>query len=386
MKNASLTAARHFTLCVIGCAALAFPAAAAPTQAKAPAVVLPTPTPAPNARALAQPAAQLPSAGLPAPGALHYTTDVGACKRAGGNDGTCGALLNQNAVAFTFNWSCGGSNCVIAGFKLKDASRAPSGPTTVMRVGTDPMSDALDTTTGTLFIERPPQGGWANRCYVVTAYRLPVARLVPDGNGGMKPSGPATGAYEESPASAKVCVSALTREVSLPALKVRNFGRIYFFNKNTPKTTSDDPPQDASYAEVGKMNMSQDGFSVVNKFYRAGASFDLSPLGDVTVYGGRFAYDANKDCRPRLYAPAPANWESSSFPRATGSPLAWSGTPGVGALVRGWRAPRRLTFFLMESTTEGMDAEDFNYSAAMLGSCRASGQNVRLVLDVGVTK
>src|SRR5664279_2378444 len=98
MKNARVTVARHFALCVMGYAALAFPAAAAPTQAKAPAVAQ--------------------TVGLPAPGALHYTTDVGACKRAGGNDGTCGALLNQNAVAFTFNWSCTGS-CVIAGFKLK---------------------------------------------------------------------------------------------------------------------------------------------------------------------------------------------------------------------------------------------------------------------------
>jgi hypothetical protein len=372
-------------LLVAGGAAWAFSAGASPTQAKAPAVQASTPTPVPSSRGMLAQPAQLPMVGLPAPGALHYTTDIGACKRAGGNDGTCGALLNQNAVAFFFTWSCG-PNCVITGFKLKDASRAPSGPTTVMRVITDPMSDALDTATGTLFIERPPQGGWASRCYVVTAYRAPVAKLVPDGSGGLKPSGPATGSYQESPPSAKACVASLTKEVSLPAAKIRNFGRIYFLNQNTPKTTGDDPPQNSSYASVGKMNMSQQGFSVVNKFYRAGASFDLSPLGDVTVYGGRFAYDASQDCRPRLYAPAPANWESSSFPRATGSPLAWSGSPGVGALVRGWRAPRRLTFLLMESTTEGMDAEDFNYGAAMIGSCRASGQNVRLVLDVGVTK
>ncbi len=335
---------------------------------------------------MVQPAA-LQTAGLPAPGALHYTTDVGACKRAGGNDGTCGALLYQNAVVFYFTWSCAG-NCVIAGFKLKDASRpAPVGRNEVMRsIGTDPMADAIDTTTGRLFVERPPQGGWANRCYDVTAYRLPVAKLVPDGNGGLKPSGPATGAYEESPASPKVCVGALTREASLPALQTRNYGRMYWFNVNTPKTISDDPPRDAPWIQVGKQNMSQDGFSVVNKFYRAAASFDLSPLGDVTVYGGRFAYDTSAACRPRIYAPAPANWTSSPWPRATGSPLAWGGKEDVSTRVRGWSAPRRLTFLLMESPTEGMDAEDFNFSAAMIGSCILDGKNVRLVLDVGVTK
>ncbi|MGA7991337.1 MAG: hypothetical protein WCC53_07905 [Thermoanaerobaculia bacterium] len=381
-------------LLVAAGAASAFSAASAQTQAKAPAIHVATPTPAPASRAMVQPAVQAPTVGLPAPGALHYTTDIGACKRAGGNDGTCGALLNQNAVAFYFNWNCS-PNCAITGFKLKDANRpAPAGPGGVARIlGTDPTADAIDTSKTMLFIERPPQGGWANRCYVVTAYRVPVPKLVPDGQGGFKPSGPATGSFEESPASPKACVGALTREVSVAAFKARSFARSYFFTEYTPHQTKDDPPSEDSSIRVGKTAMGQSGFSVLNKFFRAGASFDAAPLGDVTVYGGRFAYDTAKDCRPRFYAPAPSNWESSAWPKASGAPLpgSWGGsgnthTWDVASLVRGWRAPRRLSFFLMESLTEGLDAEGFNYSVGMMDRCDTAGQNVRLVLDVGLTK
>ncbi len=379
---------------IAGCAALAVSATAAPTQMKAPAVSAATPTRPPGSRALVQPLGQLPVSGLPSPGALHYTTDMGECKRAGGNDGTCGALLNQNSVAFYFTWNCSGPNCVIAGFKLKDASKAaPTGPTNVMHVMTDPMSDAIDVGTSPLFIERPPQGGWANRCYVVTAYRQAIAKLVPDGQGGLKPSGTSTGSYDESPASLKVCVGPLTREVVLPATKARSYGRSYFFTKNTPHQTKDDPASEGPWIRVGKRPMGQSGFSVLNKFYRAAASFDSSPLGDVTVYGGRFAYDASKDCRARFYSPAPSNWEASAWPKAAGAALpgSWGGsgnthTQDVRAIVHGWRAPKKLTFFLMESLTEGLDAEGFNYSIGMLETCDESGQNVRLLLDVGVTK
>jgi len=378
-----------------GASTLALSAADAPTQARAPAVQLPAPapTPAPGARPAVSSAVLLPTTGLPAPGALHYTTDVGECKRAGGDDGSCGALLSQNAVVFYFSWSCAGPDCTIAGFKLKDANRP-----TPMRVATlnglgGGTSDAIDTSAKPLFIERPPQGGWASRCYVVTAYRTPVAKLVPDGSGGFKPGGGTTGSYEESPPSAKACPAPLTRTVALPAARMRNFTRTYdFVLPQNRKQVMDDTPSEWGGINIGKLNLSQPGYSIVSQFHRSAISFDAAPLGDVTIHGGRFAYDTSKDCRPRLFSPAPAGWESTSWPKASGPAIAGSWAGGaptsldVGATVRGWRAPRKMTFLLQESLTEGLDAEGFNYDIGMMDPCDSSGTSVRLLLDIGVTK
>ena len=380
-------------LAAAGGSALASSAAAAPTQPKPPSVQLPTPapTPAPGSQPAVHSAVLLPTAGLPAPGALHYTTDIRECKRVGGDDGACGALVTQNAVAFYFSWSCTGPNCTIAGFKLEDANRTAS--TATARVFAGSPSNAIDTSTRTLFIERPPQGGWASRCYVVTAYRAPVAKLVPDGSGGFKPSGETTGSYEESPPSAKACPVQLTRTVALPAARMRNFTRMYdFVLPQNRKQVMDSPPSEWGGLNIGKSNYSQPGYSIVSQFHRSAISFDAAPLGDVTVHGGRFAYDTSKDCRPRLFSPAPPGWESTSWPKASGPAIAGSWAGGspvsldVGATVRGWRAPRIMTFLIQESLTEGLDAEAFNYDIGMMDPCDSSGTNVRLLLDIGVTK
>jgi hypothetical protein len=364
--------------------ALAHVGTAAPVQ----------PTPGAPRPGVPQPAVIAASpAGLPAPHPLHYTTDVGECKRAGGDDGTCGALVTQNAVAFYFTWNCAGPDCAIAGFKLKDANRPPP-----MRVATlnrlgGGTSDAIDTSAKPLFIERPPSGGWTGRCYEVTAFRTPVAKLVPDGSGGMKPAGGTTGAYEESPPGAKACVEAVTRSVALPAARMLNFTRTYdYVLPQGKKQAMDDTPTAWGGVNIGKLNLSQPGYSIVSQFNRAGISFDAAPLGDVTVHGGRFAYDTSKDCRPRLFSPAPAGWESASWPKAPGPAIAGSwaggGSPSldVSAAVRGWRAPKKMTFLLQESLTEGLDAEAFNYDIGMMDPCSSSGTNVRLLLDIGVTK
>ena len=58
----------------------------------------------------------------------------------------------------------------------------------------------------------------------------------------------------------------------------------------------------------------------------------------------------------------------------------------VSNLVHGWRSPRRLSFFLMESLTEGLDAELFKTDIGMMDRCDDTGENVRLILDVGLTK
>ena len=297
----------------VGSAAEAFAGTGvSPAQSKVKPASQPTPTATPDRRMASQQAIQSTGLHLPAPGALHYTTDIGTCKRAGGNDGTCGALLN-NAVAFYFNWSCAG-NCVISGFKLKDANQTAVDPRGVVRLGgTDPLADAIDTAAGTLFIERPPQGGWGGRCYVVTGYRLPARKLVSDGSGGLHPEGPAIGSFEESPPSPKVCMASLTREVELPALKKRSYTRTYSLTAKTAPATTDDPPRETSWIYIGKTTFGQQGFSVANQFHRAAASFDGSSLGDVTVYRGRFAYDATKDCRPRFYSPAPSGWETAAW-------------------------------------------------------------------------
>lgn len=89
----------------------------------------------------------------------------------------------------------------------------------------------------------------------------------------------------------------------------------------------------------------------------------------------------------------PSNWETAVWTKAAGAPLpaSWGGsgnthTMDVSNLVHGWRSPKRLTFFLMESLTEGLDAEQFNTDIGMMDKCDETGANVRLILDVGLSK
>src|ERR1700693_5340507 len=63
-------------------------------------------------------AATAPPVAIPAPGTLHYTTNVSTCAGHGGTTSACQALAKQGTVAVYGSWDCTGCS-PISGYRLK---------------------------------------------------------------------------------------------------------------------------------------------------------------------------------------------------------------------------------------------------------------------------
>jgi hypothetical protein len=217
-----------------------------------------------------------------------------------------------------------------------------------------------------------------------------VTPMVNDGTGHKIPLPGATpsGRRDESPPSAKLCIGATRRDVALGPTSMRHFHRTHWINYKTDNVehVDDDAPRSGVPFTIGMHYIHNKEDSQVNGFFRSALGFDPSSLGNATVYGGSFAYDADRNCA-RLRAPAPAGWEGAKWilPRDT----AWFPSPKltgpaiipVDAHLRGWRAGDPKTFVLdsdasAEFVRSGVEGPQF--------SCRGQVTKVQLVVSTGI--
>jgi hypothetical protein len=309
-------------------------------------------------------------AAIPAPGALHYTTNVETCKANSGGNSFCERLATHNAVAFYASWQCNG--CSAKGYKLKTPA---------------PDSRVVDDSTKLYFIEMPPAGGWTGQCFAAVAYRelLPAAPV----SGGRTSAQPAS-TYEESVPSAQACVTATRAVINVPASAERGYSRTYsvLYSNNVPQT-QDGYNHTSDPMETGYRFIVADSFSQTNTFYRSAYSFKRTVLGDDTVFGGAFVFDG--DGCSDLYSPAPSGWENAVWIKPVYGTIVqskWSKGGGgasetVDDYVRAWHPGKALTFFL-----EPYETPEIDKSGLMPPSftCVGMVSNVRLTLTVGVTK
>jgi hypothetical protein len=326
------------------------------------------------------------SAELPVPGAPHYTTNPEVCLKNGGGSAECSKLNGGRAVAFYWSWNCTGRDCSIAGFHLRHAT-GPRSPV-LTRLGSDPT--LVDSSGKPNLVESEPGNGWGGACYVVTAYRTPVQNLVDLGGGAVHSTGTPSGSYAESMPSPKICIGPTSQEATINANKVRGFNRSYTFRFSDSQTKVETlPPLTSAPVNIGFEFFAQRGVYQLNQFFRVGFSFDLAAVGENGILGGTFAYDMRSGDSCVDAFQAPAGWDSSSWPVASGAPLPgkakYAGSTmsiPIDEIVQKW--PRKKPFAVL--LQENQRAEDFQGGQpAGLSPCFGQLTNPRLILKVGTT-
>jgi hypothetical protein len=132
-------------------------AAPARTLKAAASVILPTPTPVAKSVTLNPAALAVIKRGVPAPTGMSNTLDSKVCTQHGGFGGGLGCAAGLPNGMLALVWSC--ANCKADGYHLYRVDGAKHEPVAIPANGGDVTLALLDA----------PQGGFAGRCYAVTA-------------------------------------------------------------------------------------------------------------------------------------------------------------------------------------------------------------------------
>jgi hypothetical protein len=320
--------------------------------------VAPTPRPTPR---------PTPKPMLPAPTALHYTTNPDSCVHGGEGPTSCSWLTHGKAVAFYWSWECSGKNCAIGGYHLRLPGAGHAGSAD---------GKIVNSSTGRLVLVDQPGGGWHGRCYVVSAYPLSPRSTA------------------ESKPSRQICIHDTSKTVTIKPYKDRGYSRQYWvlYSDNNPQVKTS-PARGGSDLIVGGIfdNTNQ---SQVNTFQRAAYAFDLSSIGGNSLFGGSFAYDPGPGAPTKTCAElhrAPNGWASANWIAPTDRPVperVWNGSTWswpIDRLVEGWNRSTPLALFLEEIYGVG-PAESTKSSVVPYSlTCLSTILRPRLILKVGVT-
>ncbi|MBV8171205.1 MAG: hypothetical protein JO219_04650 [Candidatus Eremiobacteraeota bacterium] len=298
---------------------------------------------------------------LPAPGTPHYTTNPQRCVKAGASADFCAQLKTGKFVSLYWPWSCSGKNCVVGGYHVWVA-------------GTH--AKAIAATPVRVTMMQTPHAG---TCYYMTAYAAPPYPHV-----------------AESKPSPKICIHDTYKSVTIKAARSRGYSREYWvlYSDNNPQVQTY-PARGGADLVVGGMFVSTNQ-SQANTFQRAAYAFDLSSLGNNSVFGGTFEYTYAKD-DPKVSCAelhrAPAGWATSNWIapndgplpgskfRRSGSTMSWP----IDKLIESWNRATPLALFLEEVYGVG-PAEFVKSGVVPYGfSCQSVIVDPRIVVKVGIT-